>query len=103
MSRKPPRGLIVKAATPAGDRKQEAWDLIVETYEALVEERGEGEKIWGSMIKQTLKRRKPGFSESYYGFRSFSQLLEEAEERGILELEPEEKSGGFIIKSCHAV
>jgi uncharacterized LabA/DUF88 family protein len=89
-------------APPAGDKKQEAWNLIVETYEALVEERGEGEKIWGSMIKQTLKRRKPGFSESYYGFRSFGQLLEEAEARGILELERDEKSGGFLIKSCHA-
>ena len=81
-------------------RKQEAWDLTVETYEALVEERGEGGKIWGSMIKQTLKRRKPGFSESYYGFQSFSQLLEEAEARGILDLEREEKSGGFIIRGC---
>lgn len=101
VSRKPARGLTAKAAKHAGDKKQEAWDLIVETYEALVEERGEGEKIWGSMIKQTLKRRKPGFSESYYGFRSFGQLLEEAEAHGILELECEEKSGGFIIKSCH--
>jgi uncharacterized protein (TIGR00288 family) len=80
------------------DRKQEAWDLIVETYEALLEERGEGEKIWGSMIKQTLKRRKPGFSESYYGFRSFGELLEEAKAQGILELERDEKSGGFIVK-----
>jgi len=101
VSRKPTRDLTAKAAKPAGDKKQEAWDLIVETYEALVEERGEGEKIWGSMIKQTLKRRKPGFSESYYGFRSFGQLLEEAQAHGILELEREEKSGGFIIKSCH--
>jgi uncharacterized protein (TIGR00288 family) len=101
VSRKPAHDLPAKAAKPAEDRKQEAWDLIVETYEALVEERGEGEKIWGSMIKQTLKRRKPGFSESYYGFRSFGQLLEEAEAQGILELEREEKSGGFIIKSCH--
>jgi hypothetical protein len=91
----------VKKPASAGDRKLEAWDLIVETYEALVEERGEGEKIWGSMIKQTLKRRKPGFSEAFYGFRSFGQLLEEAEAHGILELEREEKSGGFIIKSCH--
>jgi len=98
VSRKPARGSTAKAAE---DKKQEAWDLIVETYEALVEERGEGEKIWGSMIKQTLKRRKPGFSESYYGFRSFGQLLGEAEAHGILELEREEKSGGFIIKSCH--
>jgi len=90
-----------KTVKPAVDKKQDAWNLIVETYEALVEERGEGEKIWGSMIKQTLKRRKPGFSESYYGFRSFGQLLEEAEANGVLELEREEKSGGFIIKSCH--
>jgi hypothetical protein len=74
----------------------------VQTYEALIEERGEGEKIWGSMIKQTLKRRKPGFNESYYGFRTFGQLLEEAEANGLLELERDEKSGGFIIKSCHA-
>jgi uncharacterized protein (TIGR00288 family) len=103
MGRKQAKGPVAKAVKPpAGDKKQEAWDLIVETYEALVEERGEGEKIWGSMIKQTLKRRKPGFSESYYGFRSFGQMLEEAAARGILELEPEEKSGGFIIKSCHA-
>ena len=84
------------------DRKQEAFDLIVETYEALQEERGEGDTIWGSMIKQTLKRRKPGFSESYYGFRSFSQLLEEAEAKGILALSRDEKSGGFTIKSCRA-
>ncbi len=96
------RGPGAKAPKPPKDKKQEAWDLIVETYEALVQERGEGEKIWGSMIKQTLKRRKPGFNESYYGFRSFSQMLEEAQARGILELEPEEKSGGYIIRSCHA-
>jgi uncharacterized protein (TIGR00288 family) len=102
-ARKPAKGPVAKAVKPpAGDKKQDAWDLIVETYEALVEERGEGEKIWGSMIKQTLKRRKPGFSESYYGFRSFGQMLEEAGAHGILELEREEKSGGFIIKSCQA-
>ncbi len=98
-SHKPARGGAPKAAKPPKDKKQEGWDLIVETYEALVEERGEGEKIWGSMIKQALRRRKPGFSESYYGFRSFGEMLEEAEKRGILELEPEEKSGGYIIKS----
>jgi uncharacterized protein (TIGR00288 family) len=101
-SRKPARGKTTKAKKPAADKKkQQALDLTVETYEALVEERGEGGKIWGSMIKQTMKRRKPGFSESYYGFRSFNQLLEEAGARGILDLEPEEKSGGFIIRGCH--
>jgi uncharacterized LabA/DUF88 family protein len=81
------------------EKKQEAWDLLIETYEALLEERGEGEKIWGSMIKQALKRRKPGFAESYYGFRSFGDLLEEAKARGILELERDERSGGFLVKS----
>ncbi|MGD9874649.1 MAG: NYN domain-containing protein [Kiritimatiellia bacterium] len=89
-----------KAAVPAEGKKLEAFNLIVSTYEALVEERGEEENIWGSMIKQTLKRRNPGFSESYYGFKSFGQLLEEAGEQGILELERDEKSGGFIIKGC---
>ena len=100
--RKSARSSTAKAGRSAADsKKQQAWDLTVETYEALVEERGEGSKIWGSMIKQTLKRRKPGFSESHYGFRSFSQLLEEAQAREILDLEREEKSGGFIIKGCH--
>jgi len=99
--RKPPRVTAEKNLPAAEDKKHEAWNLIVETYEALLEERGEVEKIWGSMIKQALKRRKPGFSESYYGFRSFGALLEEAEARGILELERDQKSGGFIIKSTH--
>jgi len=102
-NRKSAKGATAKAAKKIPDKKQEAWDLTVETYEALVEERGEGSKIWGSMIKQTLKRRKPGFSESYYGFQSFGQLLEEAEAAGVLDLEREEKSGGFIIRGCHAV
>jgi len=103
VTRKQTKGSTAKAKKPAAadKKKQQAWDLTVETYEALVEERGEGGKIWGSMIKQTMKRRKPGFSESQYGFRSFSQLLEEAEARGILDLEREEKSGGFIIRGCY--
>jgi hypothetical protein len=93
------RGQPVQAEPPApGDKKQEAFDLVAETYEALVSERGEGEKIWGSMVKQTLKRRKPGFNETYYGFRSFGQLLEEAAARGIFDLEPDEKSGGVTIR-----
>ena len=97
-----PAARAPKAEAAPGDKKREAWDLVVATYEALVEERGESEKIWGSMIKQTLKRRKPGFTESYYGFRSFNQLLEEAAAGGILELEKDEKSGGYLIKGCRA-
>jgi uncharacterized protein (TIGR00288 family) len=81
------------------DRKQEALDLVMETIEALFAERGAEEKIWGSMVKQALKRRAPGFNESYYGYRSFGKLLEEAQGRGFVALEPDEKSGGVIIKS----
>ena len=81
------------------DRKQQALDLVLETVEALFAERGAEEKIWGSMVKQALKRRKPGFNESYYGFRSFGKLLDEAAGRKLLDLEQDEKSGGVIIKS----
>jgi uncharacterized protein (TIGR00288 family) len=81
------------------ERRQEAIDLVMETVEALFEERGEEEKVWGSMVKQALKRRNPGFSETYHGFRTFGQLLEAAQERKLLELELDEKSGGYIIKS----
>jgi uncharacterized protein (TIGR00288 family) len=83
----------------ADTRKQDALDLAMETIEALFSERTSEEKIWGSMVKQALKRRKPGFNESYYGFRSFGKLLDEAQARGLLTLEPDEKSGGVIIKS----
>jgi len=80
------------------DKQQEALDLVVETVEALLKERGEQEKVWGSMVKQTLKRRKPGFDEAYHGFRNFGQLLEEAQARNLLTLLLDEKSGGYIIK-----
>ncbi len=80
------------------ERRHEALDLIVETIEALGTERGDEEKIWGSMVKQALKRRKPGFNESYYGFRSFNGMLEEAERRGSLKLERDEKSGGYRVR-----
>jgi uncharacterized protein (TIGR00288 family) len=83
------------------DKKQEAFDLLVETLTALIAERGEGERIWGSMVKQALKRRKPGFNESYYGFRTFSDLLEEAEKKALIKLEPDEKSGGHILRPAH--
>jgi len=80
------------------DKRQEALDMIIETLEALSAERGAEDKIWGSMVKQALKRRQPGFNESYYGFRSFSELLEEAEKRQLLALEHDEKSGGYILR-----
>jgi uncharacterized protein (TIGR00288 family) len=88
-------------AAPASgghDKKQEAFDQMLSTLEALVAERGPEEKIWGSMVKQALKRRNPGFNETYYGFRAFSDLLEEAGEKGLIRIEPDEKSGGYIIR-----
>ncbi len=81
------------------ERKQEALDLVLEVIEDLFKERGEEEKVWGSMVKQTLKRRRPGFSETYHGFRTFGQLLEDAQKRKLLALEHDEKSGGYIIRS----
>ena len=80
------------------ERRQRALDMVIETVEALVAERGEDEKIWGSMVKQALKRRNPGFTESYHGFRSFNGLLEAAEKTGSLKLERDEKSGGYIVR-----
>ena len=79
------------------DPTNEAIDLVLDTIEALYAERGD-RKLWGSMIKQTLKRRRPGFNESYYGFGSFNDLLEEARTRGQLELEMDERSGGYVIR-----
>jgi uncharacterized protein (TIGR00288 family) len=92
-----------KAAAPAtaqdrdAVKKQEAIDVVIETVEALIEERGEDETIWGSMVKQAVKRRKPGFNENYYGFKSFGALLEEGKKRGLLQLEREEKSGNYRV------
>ncbi|MCJ7451107.1 MAG: NYN domain-containing protein [Steroidobacteraceae bacterium] len=89
-------------ANPASseeERKQEAFDLVLATIEALAEDREEDEKIWGSMIKQALKRQRPGFNETYHGFRSFSQLLEEAQAKKLIDLEKDEKSGGYLVRS----
>jgi len=81
-----------------GRSQDEAIETVVETFEALLAERGDQDRIWSSMIKQALKRRKPGFNESFYGYQSFSQLLEDARDAGLIELEREEKSGGYIVK-----
>ena len=86
------------AAAPAkNDPVQPAIDLVIQTAEAIYAERGDRAKLWGSMIKQTLKRRRPGFNESAYGFGSFNDLLEEAQARGCLQLDLDERSGGYVI------
>ena len=89
-------------AEASEDSSQKGIDLVVNTFEALLAERGGDEKIWGSMIKQALKRRNPGFNESYHGYKSFSSLLEDAETRGLLSLERDEKSGGYIVTAAEA-
>lgn len=91
-----------KAKSTKEDPLQHAIDLVVETADALHNERGDQENLWGSMIKQALKRRRPGFNESYYGVRSFNKLLEEAQTRGFLDLELDERSGGYIIRRISA-
>jgi uncharacterized protein (TIGR00288 family) len=78
----------------------DALDLVAETLEAVIEERGENEPIWGSMIKQAIKRRHPGFNERAYGFRSFNDLLADAQKRGLLTLRADEKSGGYIVRAA---
>ena len=97
----------VKAATgkakpsPANnedDKRHEALEFIVETVEALIAERGSDEKIWGSMVKTTMQRRKPGFAESYYGYRSFKELVEDAQQHKLLVVVRDEKSGQYTIR-----
>ncbi|HSV19449.1 MAG TPA: NYN domain-containing protein [Casimicrobiaceae bacterium] len=96
-----------KAATAEGapapkkgdeERRQEALDLVLETLEALLAERGGDDTVWGSMVKQALKRRNPGFNESFYGYRSFNALLEDAQREGLLGLAHDDKSGGYRVQ-----
>ena len=104
------RKRVAKATAPAVDAKTgapaasggtfaEALDLIIATLDAIREERDEDERIWGSMIKQAIKRRNPGFNERYFGFKSFNDLLLEAQKRGLLKLEADEKSGGYTVRA----
>ncbi|MBK7955012.1 MAG: NYN domain-containing protein [Candidatus Accumulibacter sp.] len=83
-------------------RRSKAIELAVATFDALVDERGDSSKIWASMLKEAIKRRKPDFNESYYGFRAFGNLLEEAQRRGLLEIGRDEKSGSYVFRNSHA-
>ena len=101
--RKPAAGR--EAPAPAatevkGPTLEQALKQVTATLKALEDERGEDERIWNSMVKQALKRRNPGFNERAHGFRSFNDLLKAAEKQGLLVLIPDEKSGGFTVKSA---
>ncbi|OGS85809.1 MAG: NYN domain-containing protein [Gallionellales bacterium GWA2_59_43] len=80
------------------DKRQEAMDFLVETVEGLISERGSDEKIWGSMVKTTMQRRRPGFNESFYGYRSFRELMEDAQRNKQVVLAKDEKSGQYTIR-----
>jgi uncharacterized protein (TIGR00288 family) len=102
-TRKTPAKHVAGTAKPAEtrgeeDRRQEALDFLVETVEGLISERGSDEKIWGSMVKPTMQRRKPGFTESAYGYRSFKELMEDAQRHKLLVLLRDEKSGQYSIR-----
>jgi uncharacterized protein (TIGR00288 family) len=90
---------VSKPATKSDDdKRQDALDFAVETVEALITERGGDEKIWGSMVKQTMKRRRPGFNESAYGYRSFKELIEDAHKHNLLVMTRDEKTGQYTVR-----
>lgn len=81
-------------------RRTKAIEIAVQTFDALASERGDSGKIWASVLKNAIKRRKPDFNETYYGFRAFGNLLEEAHARGLLEFGRDEKSGAYVYRSA---
>ena len=85
------------SAKDEDDKRHEALEFIVETVEALIAERGSDEKIWGSMVKTTMQRRRPGFTESTYGYRSFKDLVEDAQRHKLLVVIRDEKSGQYTV------
>jgi uncharacterized protein (TIGR00288 family) len=80
----------------ANEKQQEVFSLLVDSILAL--QRENKEVLWGSMVKETMKRKKPSFNETYYGFRTFSHLLEDAQRRGIVVLRRDQKSGSYIVE-----
>jgi uncharacterized LabA/DUF88 family protein len=75
---------------------QDCFGLLSDSILAL--QRENKEVLWGSMVKETMKRKKPSFNEGYYGFRTFSHLLEDAQKRGIVKLRRDQKSGSYIVE-----
>ncbi len=79
------------------ERRRKALELVLDTVEAMFEEKDDN--LLASIVKQTLKRKRPNFSESAHGYKTFSQLLEDASKRGLLEIQKDERSGGYLITS----
>ena len=79
-------------------RKAKAVELAAATFADLIADRGDTERIWASVLKEVIKRRNPGFNETYFGFRSFGNLLEEAANRGLLGFGRDDKSGAYVTR-----
>ena len=84
----------------AEERKTKAVELAAATFADMSADRGENERIWASVLKEVIKRRNPGFNETYFGFRSFGNLLEEAAARGLLGFGRDEKSGAYVMRAA---
>ena len=80
------------------ERRTELFDFLIGTVEALIAERGSDEKIWASMVKSTMQRRRPGFNESTYGYRSFKELVEDAQRQKMLLIVRDEKATQYTIR-----
>ncbi len=79
-------------------RRTRAIEIAVETFDALMSERGDSGKLWASVLKEAIKRRMPDFNESYFGFRTFGNVLEEAQSRGLLAFGRDDKSGAYVYR-----
>lgn len=90
-----PLGIPPKIEQDLPEKKKEAFQLLVDSVVALVRENKE--VLWSSMVKETMKRKKPSFNESYHGYRTFSDLLEDAEKAGVIQLRTDTRSGTYVI------
>src|SRR4030043_1610113 len=90
-----PIGTPPKIEQDLPEKKREAFQLLVDSVVALVRENKE--VLWSSMVKETIKRKKPSFNESYHGYRTFSDLLEDAEKEGIINLRTDTRSGTYVV------
>jgi len=93
-----PSGAEPPADAAAVQRRQDAIDLVLETLEELIEARGSDERIYSSMVKQALKRRRPEFNESYHGYKGFAALLDDMVARGLLVVTKDEKTGQHLVR-----
>ena len=90
------RGVAMAPSVDVKDKKEaECFVLLIDSIKALMRENKE--VLWGSMVKQTMQRKRPSFNEEYYGYSTFSELLEDAEEKKLIKIKRDAKSGTYVI------